>query len=208
MKRGLFIVLGCLITSIGVIILKHAGIMTGGTGGLSLILTYASGLPFGLVFFLVNIPFYILAVTLMGWNFTITTILSVTLLSVMTGIDNWLPTFSVPTLAGAILGGIILGFGLSIMFMNRTSLGGSNIVTLILQKKLNWNPGKINFILEFVVVLYGFYSIGFIKGILSVLSIILTSSIISMFKNKIEASYLAVKNKEINHSNKRTMMAS
>lgn len=188
MKRILYIILGCLLTSIGALILQHAEVMTGGTAGLSLLLSYASDLPFGLVFFLVNVPFYVLSIIFMGWNFTVSTILSVTLLSAMTGLDRWLPAFEIPMSVGAVVGGVIIGFGLSILFINRTSLGGSNIVALILQKKLGWNPGKLNFLFDFVVVLYGFYSIGFLNGALSVLSIMVTSSIISHFKQKIGAS--------------------
>jgi uncharacterized membrane-anchored protein YitT (DUF2179 family) len=208
MKRVLFIVLGCFLTSIGALMLKHAGVMTGGTAGLSLILSYASGLTFGLVFFLVNIPFYVLSVMFMGWNFTVSTALSVTLLSLMTGIDKWLPPFSIPISVGAVAGGIIIGFGLSMLFIHRTSLGGSNILALILQKKLKWNPGKLNFIFDFVVVVYGFYSIGFLKGILSVLSILITSIIISYFKNRIGASNQSFQTEEVTRGDKKTIAAS
>lgn len=185
MKRSFYIVLGCLLTSIGTIILQHAHVMTGGTAGLSLILSYMLDIPFGAVFFLINVPFYVLAVRVMGWNFTISTLFSVTLVSFMTGLDRLLPDFSIPMSGGAVLGGAIIGFGISILFMNRTSLGGTNILALILQKKLNWNPGKLNFIFDFLVVCFGFYSIGVMQGLLSVLSIAITSSIISYFKSKI-----------------------
>lgn len=197
MKRVLFIILGCLITSIGALILKHAGVMTGGTAGLALILTYASNLSFGLVFFLVNIPFYMLSIIFMGWNFTLSTIISVTLLSVITGMDKFLPAFPIPPVIGAVVGGIIIGFGLSMLFINRTSLGGANILALILQKQLNWNPGKLYFIFDFVVVVCGFYTIGVVKGLFSILSIIITSSIISYYKNKIGVSNKPVRTEQI-----------
>lgn len=208
MKRIFYIISGCLITSIGALILQHAEVMTGGTAGLSLLLSYASDLPFGVVFFLINVPFYILSVLFMGWSFTVSTIFSVTLLSVMTSMDKWLPSFEIPMSVGAVLGGVIIGFGLSILFVNRTSLGGSNILALILQKKLGWNPGKLNFLFDFVVVLYGFYSIGILNGALSVLSILVTSSIISHFKHKIGASNHAVKEKETDPSIEGTVATS
>ncbi|MCZ0756634.1 YitT family protein [Anoxybacillus sp. J5B_2022] len=189
MKRSFYIVLGCFLTSVGTSILHHSHVLTGGTAGLSLIMSYLSNLPFGVVFFLINIPFYVLSVRNMGWNFTLSTILSVTLLSAMTvGMDWILPSFSIPMSIGAVTGGVIIGFGLSTLFMNRASLGGFNILALILQKRRNWNPGIINFILDFVVVSLGFYSIGFWQGLLSILSIAITSSIISYFKNKIAIS--------------------
>ncbi|ANB59613.1 YitT family protein [Anoxybacteroides amylolyticum] len=189
MKRLCYIGLGCFLTSVGTSILHHSHVLTGGTAGLSLMMSYLSNIPFGVVFFLINIPFYVLSVMNMGWNFTLSTILSVTLLSVITvGMDWILPSFSIPMSIGAVTGGVIIGFGLSTLFMNRASLGGFNILALILQKRRNCNPGTINFILDFVVVSLGFYSIGFWQGLLSILSIAITSSIISYFKNKIALS--------------------
>lgn len=188
MKRMLFITAGCLLTSIGTLLLQHSGVLTGGTAGISLLLSYASGLPFGLVFFMVNIPFYVLSVLYMGWSFTLSTGFSVTVLCLMTGADRWLPPFTVPTFIGASAGGAIIGLGLSLLFTQRTSLGGSNILALILQKTKGWNPGTLNFVFDFAVVAYGFYSVGFIKGSLSVLSIWITSGIISYFKTTIAAS--------------------
>lgn len=188
MKRFMFILLGCLITSMGTVILQHAHVMTGGTAGLSLMLSYLLAVPFGLVFFMINIPFYVLSIMIMGWNFTLSTIVAVTLLSMMTGLDRLIPAFSIPTAVGAVGGGLVIGLGLSLLFMNRTSLGGTNILALILQKKLNWNPGKLNFLFDFVVVGFGFYSVGVVQGLLSILSILLTSTVISYFKNRIAAS--------------------
>jgi len=192
MKRSFYIVLGCLLTSIGTIILQHAHVMTGGTAGLSLILSYVLGIPFGAVFFLINVPFYVLAVKVMGWSFTVSTLFAVTLVSFMTGLDQFISDFSISMPIGSVLGGAIIGFGISILFMNRTSLGGTNILALILQKKLNWNPGKLNFIFDFLVVCFGFYSVGVVQGLLSILSIALTSGIISYFKNKIAVSNQSV----------------
>jgi len=104
MKRISLILLGCLMVSIGVIILKHSNLVTGGTAGLSLSATYLFNLPFSVVFFLINIPFYIFSFIRMGWNFTLSTICSVAILSALTSIDAFLPAFTFPMLLGAVLG--------------------------------------------------------------------------------------------------------
>ncbi|WP_374701217.1 YitT family protein [Thalassobacillus sp. C254] len=77
-----------------------------------------------------------------------------------------------------------IGLGISILFINGASLGGANILALFLHKKFNWNPGKVNFLFDFFVVLTGMYAIGLVSGFASVLSIIVTSCIISYFKTK------------------------
>lgn len=51
MKKVLWIILGCTIASIGVLILRHSHVVTGGTAGLSLSLSYALPLSFAVIFF-------------------------------------------------------------------------------------------------------------------------------------------------------------
>ncbi|KHF39089.1 YitT family protein [Halalkalibacter okhensis] len=181
------IILGCLVVSIGVFILQNSQVTTGGTAGLALSLTYALNIPFSLMFFLINIPFYVLAVFKMGWKFTLSTMFAVTTLSVLTEIIQVVPSFSMSPWVGAILGGIIAGFGLSILFLNGSSLGGANILTLYLQKRFNLNPGLTTFVFDFIVIFIGLFSIGLLRGFYSILSIIMISYIISYFKGRIAA---------------------
>ncbi len=121
----------------------------------------------------------------MGWKFTATTIGSVSLLSLLTSLDHLLPSFTLPSLMGAVTGGLIAGLGLSILFMNGASLGGANILALFAQRKFGWDPGKVNFSFDFLVVLSSMYSIGLSKGIFSVISIAITGFVISYFKQKL-----------------------
>ena len=184
-QRILLIILACFITSIGVIILKHSFILTGGTAGLSLSLLYLFNLPFSVLFFLINIPFYIFSIFKMGWRFTLSTVFAVSLLSLMTSLDSLLPAFIIPYWLGAILGGIIIGFGLSLLFMHGASLGGVNIVALYLQQRFEIDPGKTNFTFDALVLLTGIYAVGFIQGLFSMISIAIICKVIGHYKNEI-----------------------
>ncbi|MEK4563159.1 YitT family protein [Alkalihalobacillus sp. FSL R5-0424] len=182
MKRWLLIFVGCLLASLGVIVLTHADLVTGGTAGLSLSIAYLTGLPFAFLFFIINIPFYLFSISRMGLSFTVTTILSVTILTLMTSMNAFLPDFSIPYWLGALGGGIVIGMGLSLLFRHQASLGGSNILALFLQKRFGFDPGKTNFLFDCVVVASSLYAIGWIKGFFSVLSIAVTSKVISYYK--------------------------
>ncbi|MDQ0209200.1 YitT family protein [Alkalicoccobacillus murimartini] len=182
MKRWFFVFVGCLLAAVGVIILKHSDLVTGGTAGLSLSLSYITHLPFALLFFIINIPFYLFSMLRMGLSFTVTTILSVTTLSILTGVDTWLPSFVIPYWAGALMGGLVIGIGLSLLFRNSSSLGGSNILALFLQKHYGFDPGKTNFAFDLIVVLTSLYAIGLVKGFFSIISIAITSKVISYYK--------------------------
>ncbi|QUH27149.1 YitT family protein [Serpentinicella alkaliphila] len=176
--------LGCLVTSIGIIILRNSYLVTGGTAGLSLTLSYFFNIPFSTIFFVVNVPFYLFSLSKMGWKFTVSTLGAVTSLSLMTRIDKLIPSFTIPAFFGAVLGGFVIGIGLTIIFSHGASLGGGNIIALFLQKKYNVNPGKTNFIFDFIVVTLSFYSVGIFNGIVSILSIAITSSVISYYVEK------------------------
>ncbi|GGM41845.1 membrane protein [Paraliobacillus quinghaiensis] len=185
MEKIIKVFLGIIIVSIGVLTLKHAELITGGTAGLALNLSYLFSQPFSLIFFLVNIPFYIFSILRMGWKFTLTTIVSVSLLSILTGLDVFLPNFTVSIWIGAIIGGAFIGFGLSILFANGSSLGGSNILALFFHKRYQFNPGTTNFLFDIVVVTTGIYTVGIVRGLASVLSIAVISVIVSHFKSRI-----------------------
>jgi hypothetical protein len=57
----LAILTGTLFVSLGIALFNQAGLLTGGTAGLAFLIHYRTGLSFGSVFFLVNLPFYWLA---------------------------------------------------------------------------------------------------------------------------------------------------
>ncbi|GAF15961.1 hypothetical protein JCM19046_365 [Bacillus sp. JCM 19046] len=182
-KKILAIFCGCLLVAGGVLLLRHAGLVTGGTAGLTLSLAYLFNAPFSLLFFLVNIPFYIFSLMRMGITFTVVTALSVTTLSLLTAVDSYLPAFTIPMFSGAVFGGLLIGLGLTILFKNQASLGGANILALFLQKKTGLDPGKTNFVFDATVVLLSFYVIGLIPGLFSIFSIIIISKVISVFKD-------------------------
>lgn len=185
MLKVICIILGCLITSGGILVLRHAQLVTGGVPGLALGISYLTGVPFFALFLLVNLPFYVLSVMRMGWKFTLSTLFAATIVAFLTAIDQFLPNIIIPEWAGAILGGVLVGFGLSYLFWNGASLGGVNILVLYLQRNYGFDPGKTTFIADSIVVLTGVYSVGILKGLFSVLSVVILSSIISYFKTRI-----------------------
>ena len=72
---------GVLMISVGVAFFTSAGLLTGGTAGLAFLLHYATGMGFGKIFFVLNLPFYWLALRKLGREFTLKTFVAVLLLS-------------------------------------------------------------------------------------------------------------------------------
>lgn len=83
LEDALALLFGTLMISFGIILFRQAGALTGGTAGMAFLIHYATHLPFGVVFFAINLPFYWLSVRRMGAAFTLKTFCAVGLVSLV-----------------------------------------------------------------------------------------------------------------------------
>ncbi len=142
-------VLGTALCALGVTMLTHLGLITGQTAGLAVLLSYATGLSFGLVFFAINLPFYWLAWVRMGPRFTIKSFLCVALVSAMAETFPQLIVFDyLDPLLGAVLVGAVTGLGLIVLFRHGASLGGIGVLALFLQDRTGFRAGYTQLIFD------------------------------------------------------------
>lgn len=145
---------GTLFAALGVALFKQAGMLTGGTVGIAFLLHYASGWPFGLLFFAINLPFYGLAWRRMGAAFTVKTVIAVGLMAVLAeALPRWLRISALNPYFAAIAGGLLIGAGMLILFRHRASLGGLNVVVLWLQERRGWRAGYMQAGLDAAILL-------------------------------------------------------
>lgn len=144
--------LGIFLCSLGIHFLTSAGLMTGQTAGIAVILSYAMGWSFGVTFFVINLPFYLLAYRRLGLEFTIKSLISVTLLSVVTEILPLGITIDTlhPALA-AIAFGSCAGIGLLAMFRHKGSMGGLGVVALLVQDTTGFRAGYVQLLADAVI---------------------------------------------------------
>ncbi|MDD8023142.1 MAG: YitT family protein [Paracoccaceae bacterium] len=140
---------GTLMAAFGIVILTHLGFVTGQTAGLAVLISYATGWSFGLVFFLINIPFYWFGYQRLGAVFVTKTFIAVGMLSV---ISIYLPQYvSFATLnpaVGAVLFGFLSGSALLALFRHGASLGGVGIMALYIQDKTGFKAGWTQLIFD------------------------------------------------------------
>jgi hypothetical protein len=148
------VVTGVFLASFGLFLLKESGAVSGGTAGLALLTSYATGWTFGVLFVLVNVPFFALAVWKKGWPFTLRTVLTVVMLSafsylhpLMFDIDGINPIY------GTLGGNLLVGVGLLILFRHGASLGGINILALVLQERAGLRAGYVQMGFDVLIVL-------------------------------------------------------
>lgn len=182
---------GALLVSLGTMLYGKAMLLTGGTVGIGLLLQFATGLGFGVTFFLVNLPFYILAVWRMGWAFTLRTALAVSLVSVF----NWAGTFllnieRIDPIYATILGGVLTGIGLLVLFRHRTGLGGTNILALYLHERFGWRTGYIQLAIDLLILAAAFFVLPTQNLLLSIVGAAIVSSVLAI--NHKPDRYIAV----------------
>ncbi|KEA64812.1 hypothetical protein ADIMK_1265 [Marinobacterium lacunae] len=154
--RWLSILEGCLLVALGIHLLNSAHLLISGTAGLGLTLQYVTGLTFGTLFFILNLPFYLLAARFMGLAFTSRTFAAVSLLTLLSVLmDRWLEFSIAEPAMAAILGGLLVGFGLIILFRHQTSLGGINILAIYLERRFNIHAGKTTLACDVLILVVG-----------------------------------------------------
>ncbi len=130
------LLIGSSFIAVGLTLLKAAGLSTGGVAGIALIVSYATHWPVGVLFLLINIPFYVLAQRTMGWTFTGKTLVTNLLLAGLAlGLPKWLRVSDVDPVFAAIFGGTIIGMGILALARHKSSVGGIGVLALWLYEK-------------------------------------------------------------------------
>ncbi|UWQ16527.1 YitT family protein [Jannaschia sp. M317] len=138
------LILGTALCALGVQLLTADGLVTGQTAGLGVLLSYVTDWSFGLWFFLLNLPFYVLGWLRMGPVFVAKTVIAVTLVSVISALlPQALAIESLSPWVASALAGAVIGMGLIVIFRHGASLGGIGILALWVQERFGVQAGWV-----------------------------------------------------------------
>ena len=180
-EDGLALLTGTALVALGIAFYSHAGLLTGGTVGLAFLLKYLAGWSFGPVFFLLNLPFYALAIWRMGWPFTLRTVCAVGLVSLFAELTpQWMRFAELNVVYAAVFGGFAIGIGLLILFRHRASLGGVNILALFLQERFGVRAGTFQMGIDSLIVLAAVFVVPADKVVLSVLGAVALNLVLAI----------------------------
>jgi len=148
----LLIFLGCVLCAVALkSILVPKQFLAGGLTGLSLLVHYALPyLPVGLIYFILNIPLFVIGWLFVGRRFFYYSLAGAIMFS---AVIFWpYPVFSIEDMIlNALTAGILTGVGSGIILKSLGSAGGLDILTVILFKKFSIRPGM--FVLAFNSIL-------------------------------------------------------
>ena len=175
------LVSGTLLFAFAIVLFRHAGLLTGGTAGLAFLGHYASDVSFGLLYFLINIPFYIFGLLALGRAFTLKTFAAVALLSLYSEVlPRWIHIESIHPVFAAVIGGLLAGAGLLMLVRHRASLGGLGVMAIYLQKKRGWSAGTLQMIADGFIVCGALAIVDPLRVALSILGALVLNMVLAI----------------------------
>ena len=187
--RGAFLIIGAALASVGLeIFLVPDDIIDGGVVGISIISSHLSGLPLGLFTFALNIPFFLIGYKQIGRTFTLSTFFSVTCLSVGVSLLHPIPGLTRDPLLAAVFGGIINGTGVGLIIRNGGSLDGTEIVAIILERKLSFSIGEIVMFFNIFILTSAGFVFGWDRAMYSLIAYFIASKAIDTVTEGIDES--------------------
>ncbi len=161
-------------------------ILDGGVVGISIILSQLSGIKLSYFVVILNIPFLILGLKLLGKNFALKALYAMLVFSVFLVVFEEMEEITDDPLLATAYGGLFLGVGVGLILRAGGCVDGFDTVSLLLSKKTQFSTGQI--ILFFNLIIYS--CAGFIFGadraLYSLLTYFITSKVIDMVETGLE----------------------
>lgn len=172
---------GTLLFALAIVLFRQAGLLTGGTAGVTFLAHYASGVPFGVLYFLINIPFYLFGLKALGKAFTLKTFCAVGLLSLYSELlPQWIAIERIHPLFAAVMGGLLAGAGLLMLIRHQASLGGLGVMAIYLQKEKGWRAGNVQMFADGFIVLGALFVVDIEKVVLSILGAFMLNLVLTI----------------------------
>lgn len=152
LEDGHALLMGVSFSAFGLVLLKAAGLVTGGVAGMALVISYLTGWPVGPLFAALSAPFFILAQRRLGLAFTIKSLVTVLALAGFTSLmPSWARLDHINPIFAAIFGGSLIGMGVLALARHRASVGGIGIIALYLQERRGWSAGLVQLVADIVI---------------------------------------------------------
>ncbi len=137
-------------------------IVTGGISGIGAIVFYSTGFPVQYTFFIINAVLIVLALKILGWKFLTKTIYATFMLTLFLEIFQdiiTMPNGEFYKILGEnndfmslLIGCMMTGTALAIVFLNNGSTGGTDIVAAVLNKFHNITLGKALIMIDICII--------------------------------------------------------
>ncbi len=131
-----------------------AQITGGGISGLAAVIYYSTKIPMGLTYFAINVVLISFALKILGPNFGVKTVFNMVALTLLFAIpQEYFPGALIEdNFLSAVLGGMMGGIGIGLVFSRGGSTGGTDIIAMIINKYRNISPGRIILYCDVIII--------------------------------------------------------
>lgn len=179
--RHIMMLVGATMAAISIeLFLVPNNIIDGGIIGIALLINHLSGLSFGLLIFIFNIPFLIAGYKHIGKSFVFSSLFSILALAIIESSLHHILPFTNDELLATVFGGLILGTGVGLVIRSGGALDGTEILGILLTKRFPFSVGE--FVMFFNVFIFGWagFVLGWEQAMYSIITYFIASKTIDL----------------------------
>lgn len=162
-------IIGSLLMGAGVYIFATGShFATGGISGIALMVNHLFGIPMGSFSLFMNIPLILVSYRILGRTFLLSTLKTLVIQAfIFDYICARFPVYEGEPLLAALYTGVLMGAGLSVIYIRDSSTGGSDLIIMSIHKlKPHMSLGSITLMIDGCIILCGIFVFGNIDAVL------------------------------------------
>jgi uncharacterized membrane-anchored protein YitT (DUF2179 family) len=159
LKTYSIITIGLFINALGwTAFLIPAEITGGGVTGIATLFFYAIEVPVWIPYLIINGILILISIRILGKSFGVKTVFATVVLTLFFSVLQGLITEPIvnENFMSAVVGGILVGAGVGIVFSQGGSTGGTDIIAMIINKYRNISPGKVILYADVIIIASSF----------------------------------------------------
>ena len=189
-KKGLRLILGALITAVGLeLFLIPNHVIDGGVVGLSIMSQTITGMGLGIFLVLYNIPFVYMGYKQIGKSFALSTVFAIIMLSIWSGALHGVPQVTTDPFLAAIFGGVVTGLGVGIVMRTGGCFDGTEIVAIIMDARTQFSVGEVVMFINLFILSSAGLLYGWDKAMYSLFAYFVIAKMIDVVLKGLDESY-------------------
>lgn len=167
-------------------------ILDGGVTGVSMMISYLSGIRLSILVIIINIPFFFVGYKALGKGFLFRAVIAMAAFSGFLEVCKLIPTVTSSELLAVVFGGVLLGIGVGTVLRHGGCLDGTEITAMLLSKNVSASTGQIIFMINIFIYISAGILFGWDRAMLSLLTYFITFKLIDIVQEGMEQAKAAM----------------
>ena len=170
--------LGSAIYSLGMnLFYTPAKLLAGGVAGFAQLLHYEFGWSIALMVVLINIPMFLIGLWLINRKFILYSAIGMGIFTLFIQLFSKLSLPFTSPLTSVVMGGVLTGLGVGLIYRSGASVGGTDIISKILHKYFSINMATSGLVINAVIVFASAFIYGLDQAVLTICAMFLSAQV-------------------------------